>query len=32
MKIGALILIVGIIVGLIVPLFRRRRKGSWDSL
>lgn len=32
MKIGALILIAGIIVGLMLPLFRRRRKGSWDSL
>lgn len=32
MKIGALILIVGIVFGLILPLFRRRRKGSWDSL
>lgn len=33
MKIGALILFGGIVVGLILPLFRRRdRKGSWDSL
>lgn len=33
MKIGALIMIGGIIVGLVLPLFRRRRKGSsWDSL
>ncbi|MES1939192.1 hypothetical protein T5B8_03045 [Salinisphaera sp. T5B8] len=33
MKIGALILIGGVIIGLVLPLFRRRRKGSsWDSL
>lgn len=32
MKIGALILIVGIFVGLLLPMFRRRRKGNWDSL
>ena len=33
MKIGALIMIGGIIVGLVLPLFRRKRKGSsWDSL
>lgn len=32
MKIGALILIGGIILGLILPLFRRRRKNNWDSL
>ena len=32
MKIGALIMIGGIVVGLLLPLFRRRRKGSWDSL
>jgi len=32
MKIGALIMIGGIVVGLLLPLFRKRRKGSWDSL
>lgn len=33
MKIGALILIGGIVVGLVLPMFRRKRKGSsWDSL
>ena len=32
MKIGALILIGGVILGLVLPLFRRRRKSSWDSL
>ncbi|ROO29273.1 hypothetical protein SAOR_03745 [Salinisphaera orenii MK-B5] len=32
MKIGALILVGGIVVGLVLPLFRRRRKNSWDSL
>lgn len=32
MKIGALILIGGIVLGLILPLFRRRRKNNWDSL
>lgn len=32
MKIGALILLGGIILGLILPMFRRRRKGNWDSL
>ncbi|MES1930745.1 hypothetical protein SADO_15894 [Salinisphaera dokdonensis CL-ES53] len=33
MKIGALIMIGGIIIGLVLPLFRRKRKGSsWDSL
>lgn len=32
MKIGALILIGGIVLGLLLPMFRRRRKGSWDSL
>ena len=33
MKIGALIMIGGIIVGLVLPLFRRKRKGSSrDSL
>lgn len=32
MKIGALILIGGIILGLILPLFRRRKKSNWNSL
>lgn len=32
MKIGALILIGGLILGLVLPMFRRRRKSSWDSL
>lgn len=32
MKIGALLLAAGILVGLILPLFRNRRGGSWDSL
>ncbi len=32
MKIGALILIGGIVVGLLLPMFRRRGKSSWDSL
>ncbi|KEZ77381.1 TIGR04211 family SH3 domain-containing protein [Salinisphaera hydrothermalis] len=33
MKIGALILFGGILLGLLLPMFRRRRgKGSWDSL
>lgn len=33
MKIGALILVGGVILGLVLPMFRRRRKrGSWDSL
>jgi SH3 domain protein len=32
MKIGALILIVGIALGLLLPMFRRRRARSWDSL
>lgn len=32
MKIGAVILIGGIIVGLVLPLFRRRKKSNWNSL
>jgi len=32
MKIGALIMVGGIVVGLLLPLFRRGRKGNWDSL
>lgn len=32
MKIGALVLIAGIIIGLVLPMFRRRSRNSWDSL
>lgn len=32
MKVGALILAGGIVLGLILPLFRRRKRNSWDSL
>jgi SH3 domain protein len=33
MKVGALVLAAGILIGLILPLFRgRRRRSSWDSL
>jgi len=32
MKIGALVLAIGIIIGLVLPLFRRRPKSTWDSL
>jgi SH3 domain protein len=33
MKVGALVLAAGILIGLILPLFRgRRRSSSWDSL
>lgn len=32
MKIGALVLVVGIIIGLILPMFRRRSRNNWDSL
>lgn len=33
MKIGAMVLIGGILIGLVLPLFRRRSRGSsWDSL
>lgn len=32
MTIGALILFAGIVLGLMLPMFRRRRKDSWDSL
>jgi len=32
MKIGALILLGGVVLGLILPAFRRRRKDSWSSL
>lgn len=32
MKVGALILAGGIVLGLVLPLFRRRKRNSWDSL
>lgn len=32
MKIGALILFGGILLGLLLPMFRRRRKANWNSL
>lgn len=32
MKVGALILLVGILLGLALPALRRRRKRNWDSL
>lgn len=32
MKVGAVVLAAGILIGLILPLFRGRRRGSWDSL
>ncbi|MES1943213.1 hypothetical protein PC39_03802 [Salinisphaera sp. PC39] len=32
MKIGALVLAGGILIGLLLPLFRGRRRSSWDSL
>ncbi|MDN5937640.1 MAG: TIGR04211 family SH3 domain-containing protein [Salinisphaera sp.] len=32
MKVGAVILIVGIILGLLLPLFRRRSRNNWESL
>ena len=32
MKIGAMVLVVGILIGLVLPLFRRRSRSSWDSL
>lgn len=32
MKIGALILVGGVVLGLLLPMFRRRRKNNWDSL
>lgn len=32
MKVGALVLAAGILIGLILPWFRRRRHSSWDSL
>lgn len=32
MKVGAMILVGGIVLGLILPMFRRRSRNSWDSL
>ncbi len=32
MKIGAMVLVGGILIGLILPQFRRRSRNSWDSL
>lgn len=32
MKIGALVLAGGIVIGLVLPLFRGRRRSNWDSL
>ena len=32
MKIGAMVLVAGILIGLVLPLFRRRSRNSWDSL
>lgn len=32
MKIGALVLAIGILIGFVLPLFRGRRRSSWDSL
>lgn len=32
MKVGAFILVVGIVLGLLLPLFRRRKRNTWDSL
>ena len=32
MKIGALVLVAGIFLGLVLPLFRRRSRNKWDSL
>lgn len=32
MEIGALILFGGILLGLLLPMFRRRSKGNWNSL
>ncbi|RJS94663.1 TIGR04211 family SH3 domain-containing protein [Salinisphaera sp. Q1T1-3] len=32
MQVGALILTGGILIGLFLPMLRRRRKGNWDSL
>jgi len=32
MKVGAMVLVAGILIGLVLPMFRNRRRGSWDSL
>lgn len=32
MKVGAMVLVAGILIGLVLPLFRSRRRGNWDSL
>lgn len=32
MKVGAFILVVGIVLGLVLPMFRRRKRNTWDSL
>lgn len=32
MKVGAIILLGGILLGLVLPLFRRRSRNSWDSI
>lgn len=32
MKVGAIILLVGVLLGLVLPLFRRRSRNSWDSI
>lgn len=32
MKVGAFILVIGILLGLLLPLFRRRKRNTWDSL
>lgn len=32
MKVGAVILIAGVLIGLLLPLFKRRSRKGWDSL
>lgn len=32
MKVGAIILLGGVLLGLVLPLFRRRSRNSWDSI
>lgn len=32
MKVGAVVLVVGILIGLVLPMFRNSRRSSWDSL
>ncbi len=32
MKVGAIILLAGVLLGLVLPLFRRRSRNSWDSI